>query len=263
MCKECGCGQTGHNHVHAHTGPDGKVYYHTHEEHVHDAEVHEHHHEPESGKTVTLGQAILAENDHIAAHNRAWFVQRGLRVFNLISSPGSGKTTLLVKTLERLKAKNIPCAVIVGDQYGEIDAERMRVTGVPVTQIQVHDSCHLTAQQVNAVLEKAIPADTKIVFIENVGNLVCPVAFDLGEQEKIALLSTPEGEEKPLKYPGLFSAAHLVLLTKSDLSDALGWDREQCRKNIRMVNPGARILEVSARTEAGLDGWISYLEETL
>ena len=103
-------GPTGHNHVHAHTGPDGKVYYHTHEEHVHEAEAHEHHHEPEGGKTVTLGQAILAENDHIAAHNRAWFAQRGLRVFNLISSPGSGKTTLLVKTLERLKSKsNTPC----------------------------------------------------------------------------------------------------------------------------------------------------------
>ena len=153
--------------------------------------------------------------------------------------------------------------MIVGDQYGEIDADRMRGTGVPVTQIQVHDSCHLTAQQISAVLENAVPAGTRILFIENVGNLVCPVAFDLGEDEKIALLSTPEGEEKPLKYPGLFTAAKLVLLTKMDIAVALGWDKELCLRNLRTTNPEAEILEISSREDRGFDAWIEYLKRKI
>lgn len=252
MCKDCGCGEHHHHGhgegVHAHTGADGKVYYHSHEP---------------AAREVPLEQAILAKNDNTAELNRAFLRGRGTRTFNLISSPGSGKTTLLTKTLEHLKAAGIPTAVIVGDQYGEIDADRMRSTGVPVTQIQVHDSCHLTAQQISAVLETAVPAGTKILFIENVGNLVCPVAFDLGEDEKIALLSTPEGEEKPLKYPGLFTAAKLVLLTKMDIADALGWNKELCIRNIRTTNPVAEILEVSSKTETGFEAWMEYLKHSV
>ena len=249
MCKDCGCGEHHHHGhgegVHAHTGADGKVYYHSHEPAV---------------REVPLEQAILAKNDNTAELNRAFLRGRGTRTFNLISSPGSGKTTLLTKTLEHLKDAGIPTAVIVGDQYGEIDADRMRSTGVPVTQIQVHDSCHLTAQQISAVLETAVPAGTKILFIENVGNLVCPVAFDLGEDEKIALLSTPEGEEKPLKYPGLFAAANIVLLTKMDIASALEWEKDQCIRNIRTVNPQAEILEISAKKGSGLEAWVNYLK---
>ena len=253
MCKECGCGEAHHHHhhdggMHAHTGPDGNVYYHSHGT------------EP---KVVPLEQAILAKNDHAAESNRAWLKERGIYTLNLISSPGSGKTTLLTKTLEQLTAAGIPSAVIVGDQYGEIDAERMRSTGVPVTQIQVHDSCHLTAQQISSVLESAVPDGTKILFIENVGNLVCPVAFDLGENEKIALLSTPEGEEKPLKYPGLFTAAKVVLLTKMDIAEALGWDKALCIRNIREVNPEADLLEVSSKTGYGISAWIDYLKNSI
>ena len=252
MCKECGCGEHHHHHhgdgVHAHTGADGKVYYHSHDS---------------APREVTLGQAILAKNDNMAELNRAFLRGRGTHTFNLISSPGSGKTTLLTKTLARLKSEGVSVAVIVGDQYGEIDAERMRSTGVPVTQIQVHDSCHLTAQQISDVLEQSVPAGTQILFIENVGNLVCPVAFDLGEDEKIALLSTPEGEEKPLKYPGLFTAANLVLLTKMDIAPALGWDKELCIRNIRTTNPQAEILEVSAKAETGFEAWIAYLKNSV
>ncbi|MBR2440607.1 MAG: hydrogenase nickel incorporation protein HypB [Lentisphaeria bacterium] len=252
MCKDCGCGEHHHHGhgegVHAHTGADGKVYYHSHEP---------------AAREVPLEQAILAKNDNTAELNRAFLRGRGTRTFNLISSPGSGKTTLLTKTLEHLKAAGIPTAVIVGDQYGEIDADRMRSTGVPVTQVQVHDSCHLTAQQISAVLETAVPAGTKILFIENVGNLVCPVAFDLGEDEKIALLSTPEGEEKPLKYPGLFTAAKLVLLTKMDIADALGWNKALCIRNIRTTNPEAEILEVSSKTETGFEAWMEYLKHSV
>lgn len=253
MCKECGCGEANHHHhhdggVHAHTGADGKVYYHSHDS---------------APKTVSLEQAILAKNDSAAEENRTWLHERGIYTLNLISSPGAGKTTLLTRTLEELKKASIPTAVIVGDQYGEIDADRMRSTGVLVTQIQVHNSCHLTAQQISEVLESAVPAGTKILFIENVGNLVCPVAFDLGEDEKIALLSTPEGEEKPLKYPGLFTAAKLVLLSKTDIAEALEWDKELCIRNIREVNHSAEILEVSAKTGTGIAGWIDYLKRTI
>ena len=253
MCRECGCGEANHHHhhhgngMHAHTGPDGKIYYHTHG----------------SARVVPMEQAILAENDKTAERNRAFFRERGIRAFNLISSPGAGKTSLLTKTLELLKDEGIPTAVIVGDQYGEYDAERMRSAGFPVTQIQVHESCHLNAGQVAGVLEHAVPEGTKILFIENVGNLVCPVAFDLGENEKIALLSTPEGEEKPLKYPGLFAAAELVLLTKTDIAGVLGWNRELCIGHIRTVNPEAKVLEVSARSGEGFSGWMEYLKQSI
>lgn len=253
MCKDCGCGEVHHHHngngVHAHTGADGKVYYHS--------------HKTPAPQIVSLEQAILSKNDDTAEQNRKYLRERGIRTFNLISSPGAGKTTLLKKTLEHLKSAGIPAAVIVGDQYGEIDAERMRGTGAPVTQIQVHDSCHLTASQIAGVLDSAVPEGTRILFIENVGNLVCPVAFDLGEDEKIALLSTAEGEEKPLKYPGLFAAAKIVLLTKMDIADALEWDKTVCKANIRNVNPEAEVLEISARKGTGFDGWITFLKNSI
>ena len=263
MCKNCGCGG-GHTHSHAEDG--GHHHHHHHdgggEEHVHrdaDGKLYSHRHEP-SGTVVPLEQAVLAANDGVAEANRRWFRERGITAFNLISSPGSGKTMLLEKTLDALSAAGIPTAVIVGDQYGEADAERMRNRGAAVTQIETHDSCHLNAEQVQAVLERAVPAGTRLLFIENVGNLVCPVAFDLGEEAKIALLSTPEGEEKPVKYPGLFAVAALVLLTKIDLAPVLEWNRELCLDNLRTVNPEAEVLEVSARRGDGLEAWIDYLK---
>ena len=261
MCKDCGCSghhhdhSHEHHHVHApgqphtHVGPDGKIYTHAHD----DAAVRE----------VAIGSAVLAANDTAAAANRQWFQERDVLVFNLISSPGAGKTTLLAETLKRLAALNIPAAVIVGDQYGSIDARRMQVTGAPVTQIETRSSCHLDASRVRAVLEQAVPEGTKILFIENVGNLVCPVAFDLGEAEKIALLSTPEGEEKPLKYPALFAAAKLVLLTKCDLAEVLEWNMAQCVDNIKQVNPDAQFMRISSKTKEGFDSWIEFLLKKL
>ena len=266
MCKDCGC--SGHHHDH-----DAHDHGHHHHDHGHDHD-HGHWHSHDGGKTfhshdsapaapavkkVPLAKAVLADNDADAAANRQWFAERGITSYNLISSTGSGKTALLVETLKKL---DIPAAVIVGDPYGEYDADRLRATGAPVTQIQVHESCHLSARQVGEVLESAIPAGTKIVFIENVGNLVCPVAFDLGEQAKVALLSTPEGEEKPLKYPALFAAADIALLTKADLADALGCDMDLMEKNIRRIRPDAAILRVSSRTGNGMDKWIEQLKKT-
>jgi len=263
MCKDCGC--SGHHHEHAHHG-GVHSHDHSHGMHTHtrpDGTTYTHVHDPAEKREIAIGSAILSANDQLASENRGWFRARKVKAFNLISSPGSGKTTLLVKLLEKLAAQNIKCAVIVGDQYGDIDAVRMKKACNAVTQIETLSSCHLDAARVQAVLEDAVPENTDILFIENVGNLVCPVAFDLGENAKIALLSTPEGEEKPLKYPALFAAAELVLLTKCDLAEALEWDYEQTLKNIKQVNPDAQVLQISAKKEEGLEALIEFFVKKL
>ncbi len=267
MCKNCGCSGHGHSHDHDHHHHDhdhchdhDHPHDHDHGHHHHHDHDHLHHdHDLPAGRRIVLEQSLLAANDAGAEENRRWLRERGIAAVNLISSPGSGKTTLLEKTLDRLQAAGIASAVLVGDQYGELDADRLRGRGAAVTQIQVHDSCHLSAAQVAAELERAVPEGTKLLIIENVGNLVCPVAFDLGEEAKIALLSTPEGEEKPLKYPGLFAVADLVLLTKMDLAEVLDFKRETCRQNVLRINPDARIVEVSSRKGDGMDEWMDYL----
>ncbi len=260
MCKNCGCDTHSHGHGHHHHHDHDHDHHHHHDhDHEHDHD-HDHHHHP---VTVTLETAVLAANDRAAEANRALFRERGVAVLNLISSPGSGKTALLERTLDRLAAEGIPTAVIVGDQYGELDADRMRNRGATVTQIETHDSCHLNAEQIAKALPAAMPEGTRLLIIENIGNLVCPAAFDLGEDYKTALLSTPEGEEKPVKYPALFAAADLVLLTKMDLAGILDWNRELCRRNLALVHPECRILEVSARTGEGLDAWIDYLKQQI
>ena len=259
MCKDCGC--SGHHHEHSHHTHEHD---HSHGEHTHtlpDGTVYTHSHDEAEKREIAIGSAILSANDQLASENRGWFRARKVTAYNLISSPGAGKTTLLVKTLEKLAAEGIKCAVIVGDQYGDIDAKRMKAACSAVTQIETRSSCHLDAARVQSVLEEAVPEGTEILFIENVGNLVCPVAFDLGEKSKIALLSTPEGEEKPLKYPALFAAAEMVLLTKCDLESALDWDYLLTLKNIKNVNPNAQTMRISVKTEEGLDSWIEFLKQ--
>lgn len=252
MCKDCGCGGGhAHSHSHTHVRADGTVYTHDH----HGEAPHDHAKTP---VTVKLEQAILSANDAAAAANRVWFAARGIVALNLISSPGSGKTRLLEKTLEFLSEKGIPCAVLVGDQYGEADAVRLKRYASSVTQIQTGERCHLNAEEIMAELPH-LPEGTRILFIENVGNLVCPVAFDLGENAKIALLSTAEGEEKPVKYPALFASAALVLLTKMDIAEVLHWNRAECTANVRKVNPDAKILPVSAQSGDGMKEWFDYL----
>ena len=253
MCKDCGC--SGHHHEHSHDTEHGKLHTHTRP----DGSVYTHTHSDSITREIAVGSAILSANDAVAQANRRFFQARHITVFNLISSPGAGKTTLLVETLKQLTAAGVRTAVIVGDQYGSIDADRMKATGVPVTQIETHSSCHLDASRIQEVLEEAIPEGTEILFIENVGNLVCPVAFDLGENAKIALLSTPEGEEKPLKYPALFAAAELVLLTKCDLEKVLEWNCDTSINNIKQVNPEAHVMRVSATTGEGFNNWIEFL----
>jgi hydrogenase nickel incorporation protein HypB len=200
----------------------------------------------------------LARNDEHAARNREWLRARGVVAINLISSPGAGKTRLLERTLDAL-AGRIPCAVIVGDQRTDNDARRLAGRGAKVHQIETLSSCHLNAEQVAAVLPEVVDAGTRLLFIENVGNLVCPAAFDLGESFKLALLSVTEGEDKPVKYPVLFAQAPVVVLTKADLLPHLDWDAAACRQALRRIRPGVFILSLSARTGEGMDAWLDYL----
>lgn len=241
MCETCGCGTANEQHHHHHG--------------------HEHHHDHEHShtKTVTLEQKVLAQNDALAEQNRMWLAERGVTGINLISAPGSGKTLLLEKTLERLNG-HIKCAVITGDQQTDRDAQRLQDKGAKIHQIETISSCHLDAHQISHALPHVIEDDTKLLFIENVGNMVCPTAFDLGESFKVALLSTPEGEDKPIKYPVLYAISKAILLTKMDLAATLGWDLPACRKYIQQVQPGANIIELSAKTGDGMDVWIDYLE---
>lgn len=202
---------------------------------------------------------VLDKNNQIAARNRARFAARQQLVLNLVSSPGSGKTTLLTETLQRLNAR-ISCAVIEGDQQTVNDAARIRATGTPAIQVNTGKGCHLDAQMIADAAPRLPLDDRGILFIENVGNLVCPAGFDLGERHKVAVLSVTEGEDKPLKYPHMFAAASLMLLNKVDLLPYLNFDVERCIAYAREVNPQIEILLVSATKGDGMDAWLDWLE---
>lgn len=246
MCEDCGCGQTGNDHRHAD---------HTHADHVHDEHGRA---VPIATRTVELEQKILARNDQTAEQNRAWLKEHSITAINLISSPGAGKTLLLEKTLAAL-AGQVSCAVITGDQQTDNDARRLAGKGAPVRQIETVSACHLAAEQVGTLLPGLCADGTRLLFIENVGNLVCPAAFDLGENFKVALLSTTEGEDKPVKYPSLFAQARAVVITKLDLAPHLEWDLGECRRCIQSVHPGVYTFELSARTGDGMEAWVDYL----
>lgn len=234
MCDTCGCGHP-HDHSHEHGS----------------APSHEH----TPVRTIEVQIPALALNQRHADQNRGWFRAKGLTVLNLLSSPGSGKTALLERTLQDLPH----AAAIVGDLQTENDADRLRATGAQAIQITTGATCHLDAHMVMHALEKLESSDLNTLFIENVGNLVCPSSYDLGEDKRVVLLSTTEGEDKPLKYPVIFQKADLVLITKSDLAEAVGFDREKAMASIRQVAPRAEILELSSKTGEGLDAWIAWL----
>ncbi len=255
MCKDCGCGQPIQDEGHWHDG-----HFHRHDQGV---KPHEHDHihdDSHAGRTLTIEKKILSHNDEIADKNRAWLAERGVTAINIISSPGSGKTYLLERTLERLRNR-VKCAVITGDQQTDNDARRLSGKGAEVRQIETISACHLDAERVGKLLPEIVAKDVKLLFIENVGNLVCPAAFDLGENFKIALLSVTEGEDKPIKYPTLFSLAPVTILTKIDLIEHLDWDITKCRDYLRRVHPGVFLFELSAKTGQGMDAWIDYLQK--
>jgi hydrogenase nickel incorporation protein HypB len=215
------------------------------------------------GRSVSLEESLLARNDHLAAHNRDHFRAAGVRVVNLLSSPGSGKTALLER-LPALVRPGLRLAALVGDLATDNDARRLREAGLPTVQITTGQACHLEAAMVHRGLEALAAAGhpleaLDLLLIENVGNLVCPAAFDLGEDLRLVLLSVTEGEDKPLKYPATFHSAALVVISKGDLAEAVGFDRPLALRHIQQVAPHARVLEVSARTGTGLEALLASL----
>jgi len=216
---------------------------------------------PES-RIVQIESDLLAKNDALAAANRRFLAERGILALNLVSSPGSGKTTLLVRTIEAWGRRS-PVAVIEGDQQTSFDADRIRATGAPALQVNTGKGCHLDAMMVGRALAELDPPPSGLCFIENVGNLVCPAAFDLGEAHKVVILSVTEGEDKPLKYPDMFRAADLMLVSKVDLAPHVNFDVAKAIAYARRVRPGIEVIEVSATSGAGLDRWLAWLEQQL
>jgi hydrogenase nickel incorporation protein HypB len=216
----------------------------------------------ERGRRIQVEKGVMALNDQYAASNRERLKTAGVRTLNLLSSPGAGKTTLLARTLQELGAQHA-MAVIVGDLTTDNDAQRLQVGGATAVQIQTGALCHLEAAMISRALDALKLDELDLLFIENVGNLVCPAAYDLGEEARVVLFSTTEGEDKPLKYPRIFKSASLVLITKSDLAAVLGFDRAQALANLGQVAPQASVLEVSARSGQGLEAWYGYLNQRI
>ncbi|WP_281915761.1 hydrogenase nickel incorporation protein HypB [Caldimonas thermodepolymerans] len=286
MCVVCGCANgagpapdpvhaagQGHDHHHHH-------HHHDHHHHHHDPRHHDHAHGNlhygtgaarvsvpgmSQERALRIEQDVLGANDRIARENRHRFAQQGVLALNLVSSPGSGKTTLLCATIERLRARDarLSVAVIEGDQQTTNDAERIRATGAPAIQVNTGKGCHLDAEMVRDAFGRLPMAGSGILFIENVGNLVCPALWDLGEAAKVAVLSVTEGEDKPAKYPDMFAAASLMILNKTDLLPHLRFDVERAIAHARRVNPRIEVLQLSATTGEGMDAWIGWLLHAL
>ena len=245
MCSTCGCG-----------GADVRVTMPgvgTESGHVHG---HDHLHDELRTHTLELEVAVLAKNDGLASLNRAWLAARGITALNLMSSPGAGKTTLLERTIA---ATHRAVSVIEGDQETLFDAERIRAAGARAVQVNTGAGCHLDAAMVARALEQLQPERDSIVFIENVGNLVCPALFDLGELRKVVVISVTEGDDKALKYPHMFAAADLVVINKTDLLPYVDFDLDRLAADARKLNPGVRVVPVSARTGDNLDAWLTWL----
>lgn len=258
MCKDCGCSaptpMVPHDHIHDHSA------------HHHQATTHEHHHghshSHEPQRTIEVHERLLSKNDHQAWHNRDAFQRAGVLAVNLLSSPGSGKTKLLERTLTDLTGR-LRLGVMVGDLQTDNDARRLRGRGASVTAITTGTLCHLEAEMIDRACQDFKLAELDILFIENVGNLVCPAAFDLGEALRVVVLSTTEGEDKPLKYPLAFKFAQVVIINKIDMAEAAGFDRQTALDNLHQVAPQALVLELSARTGDGMQTWYQCLERHL
>ena len=252
-----------HGHEHSHTHPDGTTHSHSHSHERAYASSHQHTRDDDAaaGETrlLSVERDILARNDAVAAENRRALQAAKTLALNLVSSPGSGKTALLVETLKRIGDK-CRLAVIEGDQETTADADRIRATGVPAIQINTGKGCHLDADLVRTAMDRLGTPANGILFIENVGNLVCPAGFDLGEAYKVVIVSVTEGEDKPLKYSGMFAASALMVVTKTDLLPHLDIDIDRLIENARRINPTIGVLKLSAKSGEGMDRWIHWLE---
>jgi hydrogenase nickel incorporation protein HypB len=212
-------------------------------------------------RIVELRRGILKKNDELAAGLRQRFTAAGVLVVNLVSSPGTGKTALLERTLRDLRTRGLRVAALVGDLETDNDARRLAASGAPVRQINTHGICHLEAEMVGRHLEGWELGGLDYLFIENVGNLVCPSSYDLGERIRVVLLSVTEGEDKPLKYPTMFNSADAAVITKMDIAEPCGFVRALALKNINEIRPGIRVFETSAKTGSGMEEWLDYLVE--
>lgn len=286
MCDTCGCGQpdqpasirkpgnpVSHTHIHEHTHHHGDMEHkhpheHLHEhphthgpgqdpDHAHD--FHDASHEHSHVTQIQVGQDLLAKNNLLAERNRGYFEARHITAINLVSSPGSGKTSLLEKTILALK-NEISFFIIEGDQQTMLDADRIHQTGAPVIQINTGNGCHLDAVMVNKAVKELDPSDHSMMLIENVGNLVCPSLFDLGESKRVVIMSTTEGEDKPMKYPNMFRTSHLCVINKTDLLPYVDFQTEKARQFALQVNPHLEFIEISVKSGEGLDLWYKWLK---
>jgi hydrogenase nickel incorporation protein HypB len=257
MCGICGCGQTGKVFkLQPVAGKFRQVL-------THQSEHHDHSHEHnESERLIKVEQDLLSKNDSYAAQNRSYFQANNIFTLNLVSSPGAGKTTLLVETIKQLKER-FSIAVIEGDQQTQHDADRIRATGVPALQINTGRVCHLEAHAIGHALTELGVKEGSLLFIENVGNLVCPSSFDLGEAHKVVVLSVTEGDDKPIKYPDMFYAADLMLINKTDLLPYVDFDVERCINYAKQVNPEIQVMLLSATKGDNLSLWTDWLVANL
>ena len=293
MCDTCGCGESNHitysmpgnsghqhSHSHVHQHADGTEHTHEHEhtgEHVHE-HSHEHMHTHKDGTEhshlhehvgehahshsheIQLEIDVLSVNNKLAERNRGYFEALNIKAFNLVSSPGSGKTSLLEKTISGLKDK-YGMYIIEGDQQTSNDADRINKAGAPVIQINTGNGCHLDAHMINHATKELKPKQDALLFIENVGNLVCPSLFDLGEKKRVVIISVTEGEDKPIKYPTMFASSHLCIINKTDLLPYVDFDIEKTKEYARKVNHHLEFIELSVKTGEGMDKWYSWLKK--
>ncbi len=273
MCTTCGCGEgetriEGHEHAHDYSHDHDHMHKHEHQ-HPHGDQRHDygqgpaHAHAPglSQSRMLQIEEDILGKNNEYAVANRRWFADHRVLTLNLVSSPGSGKTTLLTRSIDDMKDE-LKLSVIEGDQQTANDADRIRETGVKALQINTGKGCHLDARMIGHALESLKPDEGSVLFIENVGNLVCPAAFDLGEAHKVAILSVTEGEDKPIKYPDMFHAADLMLLNKIDLLPYVQFDVDKCIEYAHRINPAIKVLKVSATSGEGMSNWYQWIKTT-
>ena len=258
MCGDCGCGQEDGIRI---TKP-GTEHSHSHHEHDHQhnhGDDHHHHHD-ESGREIKLEQNVLQKNDLLAERNRGFFEAKNISCLNLVSSPGSGKTSLLERTIKEFGAE-IDFYIIEGDQQTLNDANRIQQAGAPVVQVNTGNGCHLDSDMINKAIKQLNPKQDSMLIIENVGNLVRPAMFDLGEKKRVVIISVTEGEDKPLKYPNMFAGSQLCIINKTDLSPYVDFDIEKAKKYALQVNHNMEFIELSVKTGDGIDKWYKWLKE--
>ncbi len=288
MCGTCGCGEDSvrinkpgevhehqhthshhhgseehnHTHPHSHSHDHEHTHDHSHEDSNHAHHHHDHSHDHNHGNEIELEINVLHKNNLLAERNRGYFEAKNILALNLVSSPGSGKTSLLERTIKET-GNEIPFYIIEGDQQTMNDANRIEAVGAPVVQVNTGRGCHLDADMINKAVKKLEIKDNSTLIIENVGNLVCPSMFDLGESKRVVIISTTEGEDKPIKYPDMFASSDICIINKTDLLPYLDFDIEKCKEYALKVNHHLEIFELSVKSGEGMENWYQWLKEQI